>query len=394
VSSRFFCFHGNQPLTTNGSYRVTIFGFPGGSAGDHNVGLLDQRLAVEWVRDNIAAFGGDPNRIILFGQSAGAASIDFYTYAWASDPIVTGFIEESGTTMVIPPLNTTFSEAIWSNISSKVGCASGDASAVLSCMRDANASSILAAIGSNKIAPTVDSSIVFNESEYTARSLAGNFIKKPLLLGNNDNENGIFRVGAILHNQPEPQAYWDKDNLQQFACPCAARGNVSVYNSVPTWRYHWFGVFPNTNLTTYPDSGAYHGSEIPIIFNTSPAGNGILPNTARELEVMNYTRGAWVAFAKDPVNGPKAYGWPEYDPTKATLVRLGLNDSASPDFALPQVYDAPCGTMFAVSSAGANGTNAGNSSAKVSGGDATVDRASWWTLMVVFSTLASFAILL
>lgn len=43
--------------------------------------LIRQRLAIEWVYDNIANFGGDPDRILLFGQSAGAASVDTYSYA-------------------------------------------------------------------------------------------------------------------------------------------------------------------------------------------------------------------------------------------------------------------------------------------------------------------------
>jgi carboxylesterase type B len=52
------------------SYRLGIFGFPGLPGDDsieQNPGLLDQRAAVEWVRDNIAAFGGDPKRITIFG---------------------------------------------------------------------------------------------------------------------------------------------------------------------------------------------------------------------------------------------------------------------------------------------------------------------------------------
>lgn len=58
------------------NYRVGFFGLPGNPDGRTNLGLLDQRLAVEWVRDNIAAFGGDPDRITLFGQSAGGSSVD------------------------------------------------------------------------------------------------------------------------------------------------------------------------------------------------------------------------------------------------------------------------------------------------------------------------------
>jgi cholinesterase len=53
------------------NYRLGVLGFPGASVPQKNLGLLDQRLAVEWLRDNVEAFGGDPQRMILFGQSAG-----------------------------------------------------------------------------------------------------------------------------------------------------------------------------------------------------------------------------------------------------------------------------------------------------------------------------------
>src|SRR5436190_14586297 len=79
-------------LLTKPSYRLNVFGFPGNpSIPNLNLGLLDQRMAIEWVRDNIAAFGGDPSRITIFGQSAGSASVDYYSYAYTSDPIVAGF---------------------------------------------------------------------------------------------------------------------------------------------------------------------------------------------------------------------------------------------------------------------------------------------------------------
>lgn len=61
-------------ITKVGSYRLNIFGYPNAGALDGknlNPGLLDHRKAVEWIYNHIRAFGGDPERMVLFGQSAG-----------------------------------------------------------------------------------------------------------------------------------------------------------------------------------------------------------------------------------------------------------------------------------------------------------------------------------
>jgi carboxylesterase type B len=53
------------------NYRLNIFGFPGAPGETQNLGLRDQRAAVEWLRDNISGFGGDPEKITISGQSSG-----------------------------------------------------------------------------------------------------------------------------------------------------------------------------------------------------------------------------------------------------------------------------------------------------------------------------------
>jgi cholinesterase len=77
--------------------------------------------------------------------------------------------------------------------------------------------------------------------------------------------------------------------------------------------------------------------------------------------MMNYTRGAWAVFAKDPANGLDNYqgGWPAYNPTESTLVRLGDSGSVGMDLAPPAMYDAPCGMAFAVNSSSVNQTVTG-----------------------------------
>jgi carboxylesterase type B len=83
-------------LVASFNYRTNIFGQPGApqlsvnASQTQNFGLLDIDTAIEWVYDNIMAFGGDPERIILFGESAGAAATDIYSYMHPDDGIVKG----------------------------------------------------------------------------------------------------------------------------------------------------------------------------------------------------------------------------------------------------------------------------------------------------------------
>ncbi|KAI7580362.1 hypothetical protein KC316_g8994, partial [Hortaea werneckii] len=105
----------------NFNYRLNIFGFPGAPELEQNVGLLDQRLAIEWVRDNIAAFGGDPKQITIFGESAGAASVDYYNYAYTKDPIIAGSIGESGTATSFGNKLPSTAAKNWFEVAERVG---------------------------------------------------------------------------------------------------------------------------------------------------------------------------------------------------------------------------------------------------------------------------------
>lgn len=313
---------------------------------------MDQRLAIEWVRDNIAAFGGDPTRITIFGESAGGGSVDLYSYAWASDPIVAGLIAQSGTVQVVPPNNATSGEALWVNATLLLGCAGNESNAtnVIGCMRTKSVDDISKIISRlPNFVPTIDEKVVF--SDYSERSLAGNFIQKPMIVGHNDYEGGMVDIVARLRGLTTPRESLDAFDLETFFCPAAARANVSVSHSVPIWRYRYFGDFPNMDLSTTIETGAYHGAEVNILFDTVPQGHGIPESSPAEVEIGKLIRGVWAAFAKDPYQGLDSYSWPRFDPMKETLARLGFMNSTRLSLTSPASYDAPCGAIFPVATA-------------------------------------------
>ncbi|CAI7634474.1 unnamed protein product [Penicillium crustosum] len=355
------------------NYRVNIFGFPGNPAEPNaNLGLLDQRLAVEWTRDNIPAFGGDASRITMFGQSAGSASLEYYAYAWKENPIVAGLIQQSGS---IDHKNPSPQEAksvedSWFSVSKGLGCGdpSSDHNEVLKCMRTKDMEDILAYVpgfaGASNLTfdPVADEITIFSDLE--ERTKAGNFSKVPLLLGTVDYETGLTMSLDLTDPKAvgHPQEYWD--NIDEHSmCSVGERANISISHDAPTWRYRYFGVWPDMQLTTYPNSGAWHTIDVLAVFDFVPRGPGIPDQTPAQISTGKYVRGAWAAFAKDPKKGLKSYeeGWPLYNPAEDTLIRLAYNNQTGANLGSPSQYDKGCNSTFPVNGSGTSSdTDAAN----------------------------------
>ncbi|KIS71747.1 uncharacterized protein UMAG_00182 [Mycosarcoma maydis] len=131
------------------SYRVGPFGFIGGSeiadsdSATSNAGLYDQRLGLKWIRHNIGKFGGDKNRVTLFGQSAGAMSIALQNFAydgnnhglWHAAIMNSGGIAPGP---LLTPKHPTVEQS-FKRLANGVGCTGGS---LLRCLRKANASEV------------------------------------------------------------------------------------------------------------------------------------------------------------------------------------------------------------------------------------------------------------
>ncbi|KAL9615798.1 MAG: hypothetical protein Q9160_009248 [Pyrenula sp. 1 TL-2023] len=327
-----------------GGYRVNVFGFPGlqpeVSGVAANAGLLDQRLAIEWARDNVAGFGGDPARITLFGQSAGSISISLYGYAYAHDPIAHGLITQSGTVDSFgpTPANTTLA---WQYMAGLLGCGNNTNSTSpeileqsVDCVRSKPAAQVLAASRQTPFqasslgvfSPTADGKTIFaNYSTLTDQRL---FAQLPRLLGSTAQEGRYFQLQLALTGLNLPTVFWDFFTLVIFGCPTvAAASDFAALGSQPVWRYRYNGDYPNTQLTTTPSLGAYHGAELRPLFGLASVLG--IPDTPAEYATGKLMRAAWAAFAKDPANALSAppFSWPTY--SDARVVELGVGNATT-----------------------------------------------------------------
>lgn len=187
---------------------------------------------------------------------------DFYSYSYASDPIANGFILMSATVDGFPALSSEATESRWFRIAKTAGCggSTADPNLITECMRSKTAQELISAFSSEDtgigavpaFGPGVDDIIVF--ADYSSRHSA----RGGYLIGNNQNEAGSFRL--LQPNQTD--AYWVDFNDRYYTCADAVRLTRSTGDGNPSWRYRYFGDFPNLAVSTDPPSGAYHGAEV------------------------------------------------------------------------------------------------------------------------------------
>lgn len=209
---------------------------------------MDQRKAVEWIYQNIYAFGGNPDLMTLFGQSAGGQSVDFYNYAYPDDPLVAGFIAQSGVANagvgsggVYDPEGNNFTY-----IASAVGCGNiTDKDAEFECMQKADASALIEVY--NKYNSTLNggkslsfTTLADNQtrfSNYTDLQARGLFARIPTIYSSCNNEG----ASLVTYNEAGiNQTAADRTTLSLATCPGATASAARVKYDVPVWRVRYF----------------------------------------------------------------------------------------------------------------------------------------------------------
>lgn len=136
---------------------------------------------------------------------------------------------------------------------------------------------------------------------------------------------------------------WDFFNLVIFTCPIRDAAQVRSAAGSKVWRFRYFAEFANTRLTVGPNSGAYHTSEIPIVFQTDEEVSGTA-GTDAEVAFSNMINTMWADFAKDPENALSSdkYDLPQFKDGNKTLIYLGLNNGTERIVAYNNNTDASC----------------------------------------------------
>ncbi len=322
-------------VTTN--YRLGVLGFFGHSSltaeDPHypysgNQGLLDQRAALEWVRDNIGAFGGDRNNVTIFGESAGSFDTCFHVVSPGSHGLFHRAISESGGCTTHQD-TVADAENAAEQLITKVGCAT---SAVpLQCLRQVPVSTLLGAGGSFN--PIIDGAVLPDQPR--ALFAAGRFSRVPYILGSNSDEGTLFFIGTppVTTEEQYLAALRDSygDRAEQIAdvyppanfaspqdalarvvgdsglvCPTYDSARRAAANGADVYLYNFARPIPIKQLASLK-LGATHGAEIAYVFGS------LDPGTDADRQIALAMQGYWtrMAYNGNP-NGENAVAWPRY----------------------------------------------------------------------------------
>lgn len=207
--------HSETVIVVSMNYRIGAFGFlalHGSSEAPGNVGLLDQRMALQWVQDNIHFFGGNPKQVTIFGESAGGASVGYHLLSPDSRPTFTRAILQSGVPNCpwasVSPAEARRRATLLGKL---VGCNGGNDTELVDCLRSKTPQELIdqewqvlpwSALFRFSFVPVVDGEVLPDTPEAMLNS--GNFKDTQILLGVNQDEGSYF----LLYGAPG----FSKDN--------------------------------------------------------------------------------------------------------------------------------------------------------------------------------------
>jgi para-nitrobenzyl esterase len=347
------------------NYRVGRFGFfafpalsrehPDEPKG--NYAYMDQIAALKWVQKNIAAFGGDPNNVTIFGFSAGGVSVhSLLTMPMARGLFHKAIVESGGSrdsVLTARPMSKdgvdpnypVSAETIGIQFAHSVGIEGTD-QAALAKLRALSAEEVLrgaqaqagASVPSYETTPILDGKLVTETAEtaYNARRQP----RVPLMLGSNSADTAGNRIKATTKDQlfarfgqwsAQAKAAYDPDGSTDLSTlisranddfgqaePARFAASAFATNGSPVYLYRFSYV--QTGMRDMFRAGTPHGGEIAFVFGTlGTAGFGPPPPppTPQDQAVSRMAQSYWVNFAKtgDP-NGAGLPVWPRYDPGK------------------------------------------------------------------------------
>jgi para-nitrobenzyl esterase len=319
--------HNGGPLARKGAvvvtinYRLGAFGFmahpalaaesPENASG--NYGLLDQIASLQWVQRNIERFGGDPTRVMIFGESAGAMSVGALIGSPLAKRLFHRAILESGTGTRLMQSRKD-AEAVGLKLAATLGVTGTDAGTAAR-LRAVPADSLLAAAvriqpnrGSPVFFPAIDGRVLPRPVDSTIASGSANVV--PIIVGSNRDES-----------------------MEVFGAPSRSLARLLTARGGRAYVYLYTRVGDDSVSRRM---GAYHSSEITFVFGRPRPLQPVAGHTAYDSTLADAMSDYWVAFATsaDPNAAPAALKWPKwpaYDPTSDAYMELGPEIAAKRD---------------------------------------------------------------
>jgi para-nitrobenzyl esterase len=312
-------------------------------AASGNNGLLDVVMALKWIKQNITQFGGDPNRVTIMGESAGAKLLSAVMVAPASKGLFQQIIAESGSVQCIRDTVTAKNERL--RLLHQLGLGPNDAAKLLNMRADSiiKAQGIICeGIGGNSsFGPVYDGSVITEDAYKYAAGKSVPRIKA--LIGTNEYEGAAFTGKNDNYSQPDSTIFkplFGADHAMVYATylhqlktdsPYAAAVKVLTQYMYQMHSYRFAKVLAQNGIAvymyrfTYNDNrqfGASHGAELHYLWN------GHNPDTATTKNQLAATmHSAWVAFIKtgDP-NIALLPQWPNYNDANRQIMDFDAVD--------------------------------------------------------------------